>query len=81
MCLLFFLLHLFASVWKVAFGTSTFWLTSIFLSLASSIFSFGFEAWMVVEHDKVGLEFYLSLLFLFIVLIRICDDNTLYHVL
>lgn len=36
---------------------------------------------MVVEHDKVGLEFYLSLLFLFIVLIRICDDNTLYHVL
>ncbi|KAG6382847.1 hypothetical protein SASPL_157435 [Salvia splendens] len=41
-------------LWKLVFGTSSFWLTSIFLSLASSIFSFGFEAWMVVEQDKLG---------------------------
>ncbi|XP_042042923.1 uncharacterized protein LOC121788113 isoform X2 [Salvia splendens] len=49
LCLLFFLLHLLVSLWKLVFGTSTF---CIFLSLASSIFSFGFEAWMVVEQDK-----------------------------
>lgn len=54
LCLLFFMLHLFMSVWKLVLGTSTIWLTSIFLSLASSIFSFGFEAWMVVEQDKLG---------------------------
>ncbi|KAG6385003.1 hypothetical protein SASPL_153827 [Salvia splendens] len=51
LCLLFFLLHLLVSLWKLVFGTSTF---CIFLSLASSIFSFGFEAWMVVEQDKLG---------------------------
>ncbi|KAL1567853.1 hypothetical protein AAHA92_03282 [Salvia divinorum] len=54
LCLLFFLQHLLVSLWKLVFGTSTFWLTSIFLSLASSIFSFGFESWMVVEQDKLG---------------------------
>ncbi|XP_042038936.1 molybdate-anion transporter-like [Salvia splendens] len=54
LCLLFFLLHLLVSLWKLVFGTSSFLLTSIFLSLASSIFSFGFEAWMVVEQDKLG---------------------------
>lgn len=59
------MLHLFMGVGKLVLGTSTIWLTSIFLSLASSIFSFSFEAWMVVEQDKVGLEFVLSLIFLY----------------
>lgn len=54
LCLLFFMLHLFVSVWKLVFGSSTIWLASIFLSMASSIFFFGFEAWMVVEQDKLG---------------------------
>ncbi|KAH6796586.1 Major facilitator superfamily protein [Perilla frutescens var. hirtella] len=54
LCLLFVMLHLFISLWKLVFGTSTIWLASIFLSLASSIFSFSFEAWMVFEQEKIG---------------------------
>ncbi|KAK6152768.1 hypothetical protein DH2020_012407 [Rehmannia glutinosa] len=54
LCLLFFMLHLFVSTWKIVVGTPTIWLASISLSLASSIFSFSFETWMVVEHDKLG---------------------------
>ncbi|KAL8528779.1 hypothetical protein ACS0TY_006297 [Phlomoides rotata] len=54
LCLLFYMMHLFLSIWKIVIGTPTIWLTSILLSLASSIFSFSVEAWMVVEHDKLG---------------------------
>ncbi|XP_073296302.1 uncharacterized protein [Primulina huaijiensis] len=54
LCLLFYMLHLFVSIWKMVNGTPAIWLASICLSLASSIFSFSFEAWMVVEHDKLG---------------------------
>ncbi|KAI3462706.1 hypothetical protein Pfo_019369 [Paulownia fortunei] len=54
LCLLFYMLHLFVSIWKIVIGTPTIWLASIFLSLASSIFSFSFETWMIVEHDKLG---------------------------
>ncbi|XP_010271985.1 PREDICTED: molybdate-anion transporter-like isoform X2 [Nelumbo nucifera] len=53
-CLLFCILHLLIGIWKAVFTHPSFWMTSICLSLASSIFSFGFESWMVVEHDKVG---------------------------
>ncbi|KAL3640317.1 hypothetical protein CASFOL_015285 [Castilleja foliolosa] len=42
------------AVWKIAIGIPIIWLTSISLSLASSILSFCFGAWMVVEHDKLG---------------------------
>ncbi|KAG8373859.1 hypothetical protein BUALT_Bualt11G0069000 [Buddleja alternifolia] len=54
LCLLFYMLHLFVSLCKIFIGTPTIWVASICLSLASSIFSFGFETWMVVEHDKLG---------------------------
>ncbi|KAL3637682.1 hypothetical protein CASFOL_018130 [Castilleja foliolosa] len=54
LCLLFYTLHLFLTLWKIVIGTPTIWLISISLSLASSILSFSFEAWMVVEHDKLG---------------------------
>ncbi|KAI3451950.1 hypothetical protein Pfo_008615 [Paulownia fortunei] len=54
LCLLFYMLHLFVSIWKIVSGNPIIWLASICLSLASSIFSFSFEAWMVVEHDKLG---------------------------
>ncbi|KAL7131635.1 hypothetical protein ABFS83_12G017600 [Erythranthe nasuta] len=54
LCLLFYLLHLFVSISKIVIGTPTIWFTSIFLALASSIFSFSFESWMVIEHDKLG---------------------------
>ncbi|KAL6512843.1 hypothetical protein OROHE_019633 [Orobanche hederae] len=54
LCLLFYMLHLFVTICKIVIGTPTIWLISISLSLASSIFSFGFETWMVVEHEKLG---------------------------
>lgn len=33
------------------------WVASVCLSLASSIYSFSFETWMVVEHEKVRVRF------------------------
>ncbi|XP_052204683.1 uncharacterized protein LOC127809706 isoform X2 [Diospyros lotus] len=53
-CLIFFILHLFVGVWKKIIGHPSIWLASVCLSIASSIFSFSFETWMVVEHDKLG---------------------------
>ncbi|KAI7751775.1 hypothetical protein M8C21_012742 [Ambrosia artemisiifolia] len=53
-CLMFCILHLFVAVWKRLFSHPSIWLASICLSLATSIFLFGFETWMVVEHDKLG---------------------------
>lgn len=52
-CLLFFMLHLFVAIWKRVNASPSVWIASIYLSLASSIFSFNFETWMVVEHEKV----------------------------
>ncbi|PIN00573.1 putative sugar transporter [Handroanthus impetiginosus] len=54
MCLLFYTLHLLVSVLKIVMGTPSIWFATICLSLASLIFSFSFETWMVVEHDKLG---------------------------
>ncbi|XP_024974526.1 molybdate-anion transporter [Cynara cardunculus var. scolymus] len=53
-CLVFCILHLLVAVWKRLFSHPSILLASICLSLASSIFLFGFETWMVVEHDKLG---------------------------
>ncbi|PWA73218.1 Major facilitator superfamily domain, general substrate transporter [Artemisia annua] len=41
-------------VCKIFFSHPSISLASVCLSLASSIFLFGFETWMVVEHDKLG---------------------------
>ncbi|XP_010277109.1 PREDICTED: molybdate-anion transporter-like isoform X2 [Nelumbo nucifera] len=53
-CVLFCFLHLVVGFWKSVSRHPSVWMASICLSLASSIFSFGFETWMVVEHDKLG---------------------------
>ncbi|XP_059282588.1 uncharacterized protein LOC132036296 [Lycium ferocissimum] len=53
-CLLFCSLHLFVAIWRRVTGDPRVWLASICLSLASTIFFFNFETWMVVEHDKLG---------------------------
>lgn len=53
-CLIFCILHLFVGIWQRVFSHPSIWLASICLSLANSIFLFGFETWMVVEHDKLG---------------------------
>nr|GMD51729.1 molybdate-anion transporter-like isoform X1 [Ipomoea batatas] len=55
-CLLFFMLHLFVAIWKRVNANPSVWIASICLSLASSIFFFNFETWMVVEHEKQGLR-------------------------
>lgn len=54
--LLFCLLHLLVALWRTVTGYPSVWLASICLSLASMIFFFNFETWMVVEHDKVCLQ-------------------------
>ncbi|KAL3346370.1 hypothetical protein AABB24_025023 [Solanum stoloniferum] len=51
--LLFCLLHLFVAIWRRVTGHPSIWIASICLSLASTIFFFNFETWMVVEHDKL----------------------------
>ncbi|XAR57732.1 hypothetical protein NMG60_11025981 [Bertholletia excelsa] len=53
-CLIFCILHLFVGVWKRISQHPSIWLASVCLFLASSIFSFSFEAWMVVQHNKQG---------------------------
>ncbi|KAL3526860.1 hypothetical protein ACH5RR_011516 [Cinchona calisaya] len=53
-CLLFFMLHLFVSIVKRIITHPSIWFASFCMSLASSIFSFSFETWMVVELDKLG---------------------------
>ncbi|KAF6165247.1 hypothetical protein GIB67_030429 [Kingdonia uniflora] len=53
-CLVFCVLHLFVGIWKRATMNPSVWIASICLALASSIFSFSFETWMVKEHDKLG---------------------------
>ncbi|KAF2295496.1 hypothetical protein GH714_033058 [Hevea brasiliensis] len=53
-CLIFCILHLCVGIWKRIMPHPSIWLASICLSLASSIFSFSFEAWVVVENEKQG---------------------------
>uniref|UniRef100_A0A803KY63 Uncharacterized protein n=1 Tax=Chenopodium quinoa TaxID=63459 RepID=A0A803KY63_CHEQI len=54
LCLLFSILHLIMAVWKTLAAHPAIWIVCLCLSLASSIFTFSFESWMVVEHDKQG---------------------------
>ncbi|KAJ0098086.1 hypothetical protein Patl1_28563 [Pistacia atlantica] len=53
-CLVFFILHLFVGIWKKISVHPGIWVANICLSLASSVFSFNFETWVVVEHEKQG---------------------------
>lgn len=53
-CLIFFILHLFVGVWKSITAHPSVWVANICLSLASSIFSFNFETWVAIEHEKQG---------------------------
>ncbi|XP_057960471.1 uncharacterized protein LOC131152677 isoform X2 [Malania oleifera] len=53
-CLIFWTLHLFIGMLKWIISHPSIWVASICLSLATSLFSFSFETWMVVEHDKLG---------------------------
>lgn len=52
-CLVFFILHLFVGIWKKISVHPGVWVANICLSLASSVFSYNFETWVVVEHEKV----------------------------
>ncbi|XP_022751221.1 molybdate-anion transporter-like isoform X2 [Durio zibethinus] len=51
-CLLFYTLHIIVGIWKRITSSPSFWVANVCLSLATSIFSFSFETWVVVEHDK-----------------------------
>lgn len=53
-CLLFCILHLLTGLMKTVSRHPNMWVTSICLTLASSLFSFCFETWMVTEHEKQG---------------------------
>ncbi|CAI0406302.1 unnamed protein product [Linum tenue] len=53
-CLIFCTLHLFVGLWKKTSPHPSLWMASICLSLATSIFSFSFEAMLVVENEKQG---------------------------
>ncbi|XP_062101848.1 uncharacterized protein LOC133808329 [Humulus lupulus] len=53
-CLLFCILHLFIALLKRIVAHPSIFVASICLSLSASIFSFSFETWMVVQHEKQG---------------------------
>ncbi|OMO56524.1 hypothetical protein CCACVL1_26485 [Corchorus capsularis] len=53
-CLVFCILHLIVGIWKRITSSPSFWVANVCLSLATSIFSFGFEAWAVDEIEKQG---------------------------
>ncbi|XP_045812212.1 molybdate-anion transporter isoform X2 [Trifolium pratense] len=53
-CLIFCILHFFVGVWKKITQQPSIFMTSICLSMANTIFSFSFEAWMVTQHEKQG---------------------------
>ncbi|RVX23689.1 hypothetical protein CK203_000824 [Vitis vinifera] len=55
-CLSFCVLHLSVGIWRRISLQPSVWLANICLSLATSIFSFSFETWMTVEHDKVCVQ-------------------------
>ena len=56
-CLIFCILHFFVGVWKRISEQPSIFVTSIYLSLANTIFSFSFETWMVTQHEKVIRKF------------------------
>ena len=56
MCFFFSFLHLLVGLMKRIVPHPSVWMASICLSITSSVFSFGFETWMVVQHEEVGLE-------------------------
>ncbi|XP_010526707.1 PREDICTED: uncharacterized protein LOC104804202 isoform X2 [Tarenaya hassleriana] len=51
-CLLFCVLHFVVGAWKRITRSPIAWFVNVCLSLSSLMFSFGFETWMVVEHEK-----------------------------
>ncbi|XP_077233506.1 major facilitator superfamily protein isoform X2 [Tasmannia lanceolata] len=53
-CMLFCILHLLVGLLKRVTKHPSIWIPSICLALASSVFSFSFESWMVAEHAKLG---------------------------
>lgn len=55
-CLMFCILHLFVGTWKrmVPQSHPCIWLPTLSSSLATSIFSFAFEAWLVLENENQG---------------------------
>ncbi|OVA17075.1 Protein of unknown function DUF791 [Macleaya cordata] len=53
-CMLFGILHIFVGIWKRLTMHPSAWIASICMALASSVFSFSFETWMVTEHEKLG---------------------------
>ncbi|KAJ7944499.1 molybdate-anion transporter [Quillaja saponaria] len=53
-CLIFCILHLLVGMWKRIAEHQSILVASICLSLANSIFSFSFETWMVIQHEKQG---------------------------
>ncbi|KAJ4783892.1 Major facilitator superfamily protein [Rhynchospora pubera] len=53
-CLLYCMLHLFAGMLKCVNWLPFVWIASAFVAIASSLFSFCFETWMVTEHEKQG---------------------------
>ncbi|KAM6591271.1 hypothetical protein CsatA_013876 [Cannabis sativa] len=53
-CLLFCILHLFIALLKRTVAHPSILVASICLSVSASIFSFSFETWMVVHHEKQG---------------------------
>ncbi|CAH8346946.1 unnamed protein product [Eruca vesicaria subsp. sativa] len=51
-CLLYCVLQFFVGVWKRITMSPSAWFANVCLSLAGLIHSFGFETWLVVEHEK-----------------------------
>ncbi|CAN6906442.1 unnamed protein product [Brassica oleracea var. botrytis] len=51
-CLLYCVLHFVVGVWKRITMSPSAWFANVCLSLAGLIHSFGFETWLVVEHEK-----------------------------
>nr|CAD1827466.1 unnamed protein product [Ananas comosus var. bracteatus] len=53
-CMLYCVLHLLVGLLKTVRWLRSMWVESICLALASSVFHFCFETWMVTEHEKHG---------------------------
>ncbi|XP_023518487.1 molybdate-anion transporter-like isoform X1 [Cucurbita pepo subsp. pepo] len=53
-CVMFCIIHLVTAIWKRISVHPSLFVASIGLSLATSIFSFSFETWMVLQHEKQG---------------------------
>ncbi|KAL1224446.1 hypothetical protein V5N11_014407 [Cardamine amara subsp. amara] len=51
-CLLYCVLHFVVGVWKRITMSPSAWFANVCMSLAGLVYSFGFETWLVVEHEK-----------------------------